>query len=283
MRFVREIPACRLILWHFAHSADTYHLAHLHGTGFLANANLRDHRPAGLDAAVVDAHLCIGVEVVVPREQKCCGALAAHTGADWQAKKFARHNLTAFPQDVDAVLTNAAGCGSGMQEYALWLKGTADEAAAQQFVSRVKDVSLFLADLGLLGPTALPAPLKVAYHDACHLAHAQRVTAQPRTLLRQIENLELLEIPSGEICCGSAGTYNIEQPQTAKQLGQSKADAILSTGAEAVATGNIGCLVQIETYLRSRERPLPVWHTMQLLDQAYGQAATGIQARRASE
>ncbi len=215
-----------------------------------------------------------GVEVVVPREQKCCGALAAHTGADWQAKRFARHNLTAFPQDVDAVLTNAAGCGSGMQEYALWLKGTADEVAARRFVERVKDVSLFLAKLGLVGPVALPAPLKVAYHDACHLAHAQRVTAQPRTLLRQIENLELLEIPSGEICCGSAGTYNIEQPQTAGQLGQSKADAILATGAEAVATGNIGCLVQIETHLRSRGQPLPVWHTMQLLDQAYGQAAT---------
>jgi glycolate oxidase iron-sulfur subunit len=214
-----------------------------------------------------------GVEVVIPREQKCCGALAAHTGAAWQAKGFARHNLGAFPQDVDAILTNAAGCGSGLKEYPLWLKGEPEEEAATEFAKRPQDVSVFLAELGPRDAEPLSKPLRVAYHDACHLAHAQRVTLQPRQLLAMVPNLDLVEIPDGEICCGSAGTYNIEQPEIASELGQRKAETILATGAEAVATGNIGCLIQIESHLQRRDRPLPVYHTMQLLDLAYGKSA----------
>jgi glycolate oxidase iron-sulfur subunit len=210
-----------------------------------------------------------GIETVIPWNQACCGALAAHTGALDRAKSFAKHNIQAFPQDVDAVLTNAAGCGSGMHEYALWLRGEPEEAAAQEFVKRVKDVSVFLADHGITAPPALKKPTKVAFHDACHLAHAQKVKSQPRQLLNTVPNLELLEVPNGEICCGSAGTYNIEQPETAATLGQQKAESIAATGAVAVATGNIGCMTQIETHLGRLKQPIRVWHTMQILDRCY--------------
>ena len=210
-----------------------------------------------------------GVEVVIPPGQVCCGALAAHTGAAWQARKFAERNLQEFPEDVDAILTNAAGCGSGMHEYALWLRGHPKQEMAEDFSRRVFDVSQFLIDLEIVPPPALDNPLRVAYHDACHLGHAQRVKQEPRELLTAVENLEVIEIPNATICCGSAGTYNMEQPATAHQLGQQKAEAIAATQAELVATGNIGCLMQIENHLRQRELQLPVLHTMQVLDRCY--------------
>lgn len=214
-----------------------------------------------------------GVEVIIPPKQVCCGALAAHTGALWQAQRFARQNLQAFPRDVDAILTNAAGCGSGMQEYGLWLHGEPDQKTAEQFASRVQDVSVFLTELGLKTTASSDKPLRVAFHDACHLAHAQKVQSPPRQLLASVENLELVEIPEGDICCGSAGTYNIEQPHIAAELGRRKTDAILSTDADVVASGNIGCLTQIETHLRQKQRPLPVLHTMQILDRCYRRQA----------
>ncbi|MCG8583164.1 MAG: (Fe-S)-binding protein, partial [Pirellulales bacterium] len=210
-----------------------------------------------------------GVEVVVPKSQSCCGALAAHTGAASQAKQMARNNLAAFPSAVDAIVTNAAGCGSGMHEYPLWLAGESDEEQARDFSKRVKDVTVLLDELGLVGAPRLAQPLRVAYHDACHLAHAQGVTSPPRRLLGAIENVEVVEVPNGEICCGSAGTYNIEQPKTAAELGRNKAEAILSTGAEEVVTGNIGCIMQIQTHLAALGRPLPIHHTIELLDRAY--------------
>ena len=211
-----------------------------------------------------------GVEVVIPRGQTCCGALAAHTGLGPRAQALARQNLRAFPDDVDAILTNAAGCGSGLHEYPLWLQGQAEEQAAETIRRKAQDVSVFLATLQPLVPGPLPASRRVAYHDSCHLAHAQRVRSQPRQLLALIPNLELLEIPEAEICCGSAGTYNLEQPAIAADLGRRKVAAILSTGAEAVASGNIGCLAQIQTHLRLQGHVLPTYHTMQLLDLAYG-------------
>ena len=214
-----------------------------------------------------------GVEVLIPPSQVCCGALAAHTGALWQAKRFARQNLQAFPQDVDAILTNAAGCGSGLQEYGLWLRGEPEQEAAEQFASRVQDVSVFLAELGVTPPPALGQPLRVAFHDACHLAHAQKVKMPPRRLLSSVENLDLVEIPAGDICCGSAGTYNIEQPELAAELGRRKIEAILSTDADVVASGNIGCLTQIETHLRQQRRSIPVLHTIQILDRCYRRQA----------
>jgi glycolate oxidase iron-sulfur subunit len=208
-----------------------------------------------------------GVETVIPKHQDCCGALSMHTGAAKQARALARQNIRIFPKDVDAILTNAAGCGSGMKEYGLLFKGLAEEKAAEAFARQVQDVSVFLEELGFRTPPALPKPLKVAYHDACHLAHAQGVQAAPRKLLKSIANLTLLEIPEGDMCCGSAGTYNLDQPLIAGELGQRKARNILNTGAEAVVTGNIGCMTQIRSHLA---KPLPVYHTLELLDRAYG-------------
>ncbi len=206
-----------------------------------------------------------GVEVVIPRGQGCCGSLMAHGGEDGFARGLARRNLRAFPAGVDAILTNAAGCGSGMHEYGLLFKGQPEEAAARAFADRVKDVSVFLDELGLVQPPPLPATLRVAYHDACHLAHAQAVTAAPRRLLRSLPGVTLVELPESDLCCGSAGTYNLEQPAIAAELGRRKAENIRRTGAQAVAAGNIGCLVQIQTYLPG----LPVYHTLELIDRAY--------------
>ena len=211
-----------------------------------------------------------GVEVVIPAEQGCCGSLMMHGGEAAAARGLARRNLHVFPVDVDAVLTNAAGCGSGMKEYGLLFKGQPEEEAALALAARTQDVSVFLAELGLVSPLPLPQPLRVAYHDACHLAHAQGVTAPPRRLLRAIPNLTLLEVPEGELCCGSAGTYNLEQPAIAATLGRRKAENIRRTNCDAVATGNIGCLVQIANALRQLDGgSLPLYHTMQVLDMAY--------------
>ncbi len=193
-----------------------------------------------------------------------------HSGNQDEARRLARNNLIIFPDDVDAVLTNSAGCGSGMKEYGLLFAGLPEAGQAEEFAKRVKDVSEFLADLGLESPLPLPQPLKAAYHDACHLAHAQGVAAAPRRLLSQIPNLTLVEIADGEICCGSAGTYNLEQPAIARVLGQRKAENILHTGSQAVVTGNIGCMIQIRTHLQKLGEPLPVYHTMEVLAAAYG-------------
>ena len=209
-----------------------------------------------------------GVEVLVPRAQGCCGGLAWHTGDLPAARRFARRNLLAFPADVDAIVTNAAGCGSAMQEYHLILRGTADEELADAFRHRVQDVSLFLAGLGLREPLR-EMPLTLAYHDACHLANAQGVRRQPRDLLRSIPGLNLVEITDAQYCCGSAGTYNLEQPGIAAALGAQKARAILATGADVVASGNIGCLTQLRLHLRQLGSPMEVRHTIQVLRDAH--------------
>jgi glycolate oxidase iron-sulfur subunit len=212
-----------------------------------------------------------GVEVVIPRQQGCCGALAAHTGAGEKAKSFARQNLKAFPKDIDAIVTNAAGCGSGMHEYPLWLKGDPQEEEARELAHRSKDISVFLEEIGIVDPPPSPVAHVLAYHDACHLVHAQKVRNQPRSLLSKIGNLRIVDVPDGEICCGSAGTYNIEQPDIAAALGKKKAESIVASGASLVASGNIGCLTQIRTHLTQLGRPLPTYHTMEILDFAYRQ------------
>jgi glycolate oxidase iron-sulfur subunit len=211
-----------------------------------------------------------GVEVVIPDGQGCCGAILLHSGELDQARQLARQNIRLFPRDVDAVITNAAGCGSGMHEYPMLFSGQADESQATEFSARVQDVSQFLAALGMLPPTGLPQPLQAAYHDACHLAHAQGVTEAPRRLLGSIPNLELREIPDGSLCCGSAGTYNLEQPEIARRLGSQKVNNIRSAGgSQAVIAGNIGCLVQIRKHLEESGPGLPVYHTFEILDLAY--------------
>ncbi len=211
-----------------------------------------------------------GVDVLVPPSQGCCGGLAWHTGDLEAARAFARRNLDAFPADVDALLTNAAGCGSAMHEYHLILRGTPDEARADALRKRVVDVSAFLARLGLRDqPHGTGAPQTIAYHDACHLANAQGVRAEPRALLRAIPGVELRELADAHLCCGSAGTYNLDQPETAASLGAQKAQAILATGASIVASGNIGCLTQLRAHLAKLGLPVRVRHTMQVLRDAY--------------
>jgi glycolate oxidase iron-sulfur subunit len=187
-----------------------------------------------------------GVDVIVPANQGCCGALALHSGHDTRATALAERNRRAFPADVDAIITNAAGCGSAMKE--------------QGYRARVLDIAEFLDALGLKTPLALSTPTRVAYHDACHLSHGQGVRAAPRRLLRQVSNLALVEIEDGELCCGSAGLYNVEHPHTAADLGRRKAAAIAATNPHIVAAGNIGCLTQIATHAR-----IPVRHTVEVL------------------
>jgi glycolate oxidase iron-sulfur subunit len=206
-----------------------------------------------------------GVEVVIPKTQGCCGAILMHTGQQTEARALARKNLEVFPNDLDAIITNAAGCGSGIHEYGLLFAGEAEESRASALSARVKDISVFLAELGLVTPLKLENPLTVAYHDACHLAHAQGVRIQPRSLLASIENLKLLELSDPEICCGSAGTYNIEQPEIASELGRRKAKAVIESGANLIASGNIGCLTQLKTHLERLGHNLPVLHTIEIL------------------
>ena len=209
-----------------------------------------------------------GVEVVVPAGQGCCGSLDMHAGRARQAGRSARRTLAAFPDDVDAVVTNAAGCGSGMREYPLLLAGSEDEDRARAFAGRVVDVTAFLDELGLVDPPAPERPLRVAYHDACHLAHAQGVRDAPRRLLAAAGH-EVVTPAEWEICCGSAGTYNIERPATAAELGERKVANILATGADVVAAGNIGCLTQIANHMPANGDAPAVVHTVELLDRAY--------------
>lgn len=217
-----------------------------------------------------------GVEVIIPQGQGCCGALALHTGDLETARNFAQNNLRHFLDDFDAVITNAAGCGSTLHEYPMLFRGTEWQDDADEFSKIVQDISVFLMNLGLIEIPPLSKPVKIAYHDACHLAHAQHITVEPRDLLKQIPNLTLIEIPEGDFCCGSAGSYNIEQPEIAAKLGERKVRNVISTGADAVATGNIGCLIQLKVQLglaaqekNNGDKPIPVWHTLELLDQAY--------------
>jgi glycolate oxidase iron-sulfur subunit len=222
-----------------------------------------------INAATIRVLSRQGFDVVIPPAQGCCGALAWHVGNGPLAKTQARVNIKAFEVECDAVLSNAAGCGSGLKEYGLILKGETDEDAGKKFATRVRDVCEFLDEVGLIDPPALSSPMRVAYHDACHLAHAQGVTSAPRKLLRSIQHLELAELEQSEICCGSAGTYNIDQPVLAGELGKRKAESVIATGASCLVTGNIGCMVQIHQSLAKLGHPLPVLHTIQLLDQAY--------------
>lgn len=220
-----------------------------------------------VNSATIAVLTANGVEVVVPRGQGCCGGLAWHTGDLRSARDFARQNLAAFPADVDAIVTNAAGCGSALHEYHLVLRGTSDESRAEEFRHRVVDVSAFLARLGVRAAFR-ETRLVAAYHDACHLANAQGVRRQPRDLLRAVPGLEVVEIADPHLCCGSAGTYNIDQPEMAATLGENKARAIVATGADMVVTGNIGCMTQVTMHLGRLGSPIRVRHTMQVLRDA---------------
>ena len=204
-----------------------------------------------------------GWDVVVPRGQGCCGALDLHAGRVDRFCQRATGLATAFPGDLDWLVTDAAGCGSAIREYGHWLPGS----AAARLGARARDVTELLADADLsLGPQ----PLTVTYHDPCHLAHGQGVRSAPRELLRRIPGLTLVELADSDLCCGSAGVYNILQPDMADRLLDLKLDRIRETGVRVVVTGNAGCLMQIAKGARARGLELQVVHPVTLLAQAAG-------------
>lgn len=220
-----------------------------------------------VNAATVRVLSAEGCEVVAPPEQTCCGALLVHAGEEAQAQELARKTIDAFETaDVEFIVINAAGCGSNVKEYGHLLRDDPNYAErARQFAAKCKDISEILAELS---PRSERKPLKarVAFHDSCHLQHAQGVRAQPRSLLQQIPGTQLVEIPESAICCGSAGIYNLVQPEAASELGDRKARLIAPIQPDIVVTGNPGCLLQLQSALAKANQRIPVVHTIQLLD-----------------
>jgi len=209
-----------------------------------------------------------GCEVVIPRNQQCCGALMFHSGLEEDAAVLAKRTIASFEAaDVDAIAINSAGCGSTMKEYGYLLRNDpawAERAAA--FSAKCKDISEILCELEPQAPRHA-LKMRVAYHDACHLQHAQGIREQPRRTLAAIPDLEVAEIPEAHLCCGSAGIYNLLQPDTANQLGDRKVENLLTTGAQAVISANPGCLLQLMNGLRRRGlATMPTFHMVELLD-----------------
>jgi glycolate oxidase iron-sulfur subunit len=222
--------------------------------------------------ATVRALSAEGFEVLAPRGPDCCGALELHAGEEEAAFARASATIAAFGAlgELDHIVVNAAGCGAAMKEYGELL----ETPAANAFAARVKDISELLASVPARAPRG-PVPLRVAYHDACHLAHAQRIRAQPRALLEAIPELELLEVKTEpELCCGSAGIYNLVQPEAAAQLGKRKAQHLIATGAQAIAAGNPGCAAQLDLHLRELGHPLPIHHPIELVWRSIAAART---------
>ena len=224
----------------------------------------------GVHRATVHALSAEGFEVVAPRLPDCCGALEFHSGEEPAAVRRAQETMAAFSAAaVDHVVVNAAGCGSAMKEYGDLL----DTAEARAFSERVRDVSELLASVEPRAPRG-PVPLRVAYHDACHLAHAQGIRSAPREVLRSIPQLQLIEVSAErDVCCGSAGIYNLIQPDAAAELGSRKARHLIDTGAQAIAAGNPGCAAQLDVYLRQLGCPLPIHHPVELLSRSIGAAS----------
>ncbi len=225
---------------------------------------------AGVNSATARVLSENGYEVVVPSDQGCCGSLLVHEGEREQAKVLARRTIDIFERaHVDLVVVNAAGCGSVMKEY--WELLHTDPAYAQRaeaFSKRVRDVSELLAHIPLNG--RLQALKRtVTYHDACHLAHGQRVRQQPRTILKAIPGLQFVELKESDFCCGSAGIYNLLYPELAQKFLDRKIERIKETGAEVVVSGNPGCSLQIEKGLKERGLNIRVVHPVELLDWAY--------------
>jgi glycolate oxidase iron-sulfur subunit len=209
-----------------------------------------------------------GCEVIIPQEQQCCGALMLHSGLDDQAAVLAKSMIAAFESaNVDTIVINAAGCGSTMKEYGHLLRDDPAWAArAAAFSAKCKDISEILCELPSLAPRHA-LPMRVAYHDACHLRHAQAIHAEPRQLLAGIPGLEVAEVDEASLCCGSAGVYNLLNPEPANQLGDRKVENLLATKAEAVISANPGCLLQLMSGLRRRGlEAMPTFHMVELLD-----------------
>ncbi len=212
-----------------------------------------------------------GCEVVTPVAQACCGALNLHGGDIQQARALARRNVDAFlDADVEAVVVASAGCGSTMKEYGHLLKDDPVYAEkARRLGGVVKDISEFLTTLPLMPPER-SVKLRVTYQDACHLAHAQRITQQPRDLLRRIPGVDLIEMENAGLCCGAAGLYTVSQPEMSRRLLERKVRAILDTKADVVVSSNPGCMMQVQAGLRRAGSSVRVLHLVDLLDEAYG-------------
>ncbi len=216
-----------------------------------------------------------GCEVWIPRAQQCCGALHYHAAHEEPARRFAAANCNVFGPSlsggsaaVDAIIVNAAGCGAMLKDYGHLLKNTPACEQAAKLAARVKDISEFLVALGPVRPEH-PLPLRATYHDACHLCHGQQIRQPPRQLLGIIPGLELVPLAESEICCGAAGSYNLMQPEMAERLGQRKARNLVATGAQAVFSGNVGCLLQIGRHLRTLRPDIWVAHPIDALWASY--------------
>jgi glycolate oxidase iron-sulfur subunit len=212
-----------------------------------------------------------GCDVIVPRDQGCCGALNAHGGDHARALEMAKRTIATFEAaGVDAVIVNTSGCGAHMKAYGTLL---GDDPAwaerARRFAASVQDVAEFLAKAPLRGPL-VPVPMIVTYHDPCHVVHGQKIKKEPRQLLAQIPGLSVVDLPESDWCCGSAGIYNLTQPQMAARLLARKVAHVVETGARAVVTANPGCILQIQQGLRERGHEMPVLHLVEILDKAYG-------------
>jgi glycolate oxidase iron-sulfur subunit len=237
-----------------------------HRVGLLLGCVQREFLPH-VNAATVRVLAAEGCEVVAPPEQPCCGALLVHAGEEAAAVDLAKRTIDTFERaGVDAIVTNAAGCGSNVKEYGHLLRDDPKYAGrAKAFSAKCKDVTEVLAEL-MPRAKRHPLALRVAFHDSCHLQHAQGIRAQPRAMLAQIPGLELCEIPEAPICCGSAGIYNLVQPDAANELGDRKAQLIAPLKADVVATGNPGCLLQLQAALSRAGEETTVVHSIELLD-----------------
>jgi glycolate oxidase iron-sulfur subunit len=233
-----------------------------------------------VNAATIRVLTAEGFDVVIP-DQGCCGALNFHAGREAGGLDRARRMIDSFDTaQVETIVVNAAGCGSTLKDYGYLLRDDPEYAErAKAFSARVRDISEFLAEVEPVAPRQ-PVPLRVAYHDACHLGHAQNVRRQPREVLRALPGLDLLDIPEAEICCGSAGIYNLVEPGPAEELGERKARNILDTQPEMIATANPGCLLQINASLARLGETIPTVHPVELVDASIrGVLPTGWFAR----
>ena len=223
----------------------------------------------GVNEATVRVLAAEGAEVAVPRGQGCCGALSLHAGRIAESKRLARELIERFERtQFDVVVVNAAGCGSHLKDLGhLFADDPEFGPRARAFAAKVRDATELIASLS---PRAARAPFRarVAYHSACHLGNAQRINEPPRAILRSIPGLELVEVPDGDQCCGSAGIYNLVEPESAAQIGMRKAEAILSTGATLIASANPGCTLHIRRMLKARGADLEAAHPVELLDRA---------------
>jgi glycolate oxidase iron-sulfur subunit len=220
-----------------------------------------------VNAATVRVLAAEGCDVSVPTHQGCCGALSLHSGRAEEAKRFARLLIARFESEhLDAVVINAAGCGSTLKQYGdLFADDEAWSERAVAFAAKVRDVNELLAELAPIAPRH-PISARIAYHDACHLAHAQGIREQPRALLRAIPGVELVEIPSGEQCCGSAGTYNLFQPESSHEIGERKVENVVAVAPDILASANPGCTLQIQSILREHGKTIRAAHPIEILD-----------------